>query len=235
MKELISSFFHAHLVYETLVTKMCGGDLLALVVMNPIEDFFGKNSVFELKNKETAISQIKELIAKVKDHNSPVVYVVDNHLPEEIEFLSIPKHGIRNTLGRKIISELTPDDATYIIEKRRYSGFYETGLDQLLKDLGIGVLIIAGGMLETDVAQTCIDARFRNYEIYLVDKTYGCMDQNSKDTTLEYLKKFYDVELLQMDELHDILHEYSIDHHEHDHEHSHEHGHQHNHEHTHAH
>lgn len=212
---------------------MCGGDLLALLIVNPQEDYFGKDAVFKLGNN--IVSEIQDLIKRVKEHDSIVVYVIDNHLPEEIEFLSLSKHAIRNTNGAKIIDELKPDESIYVIEKRRYSGFYESGLDQLLKDLGIGTLIIAGGILETDIYQTCVDARFRNYEVYLVNNTYGFLDKKSKDNTIAHLKKFYDVEELQMDELHDILHEYNLETHHHFHEHSHNHDHSHEHNHNHEH
>ena len=61
-------------------------------------------------------------------------------------------HAIKGTEGAEVIPELKPEESKdYIVEKRTYSGFYETGLDPLLRSLykGEGVKTVVLGGLHT--------------------------------------------------------------------------------------
>src|SRR3954447_21436246 len=51
---------------------------------------------------------------------------------------------IRDTWNTDIIPELAPHADDHIVYKHRYSGFYQTELDAILKQLGITYLIVAG-------------------------------------------------------------------------------------------
>ena len=51
---------------------------------------------------------------------------------------------IRDTWNTDIVAELEPQDDDVVIYKHRYSGFYETDLDAILKQLGAKQLIITG-------------------------------------------------------------------------------------------
>lgn len=79
---------------------------------------------------------------------------------------------VRDHWGTEIIDELKPKGGDIIIYKTRFSGFYKTELDALLKQNGIKNLIITGCTTSICVESTVRDAMFRDYlSIVLEDCT----------------------------------------------------------------
>jgi hypothetical protein len=64
-----------------------------------------------------------------------VVYINDAHYESDFEIKRWGLHALKGTKGAEVIEELKPHPADYIVEKRAYSGFFETGLDSLLRSL----------------------------------------------------------------------------------------------------
>lgn len=70
---------------------------------------------------------------------------------------------IRDTWNTDILPELTPKAEDIVLYKTRFSGFYETELDSILKRLGVRFLIFTGCTTSVCVESTVRDARFRDY------------------------------------------------------------------------
>jgi ureidoacrylate peracid hydrolase len=76
---------------------------------------------------------------------------------------------VRDTWNTDIVDELTPHDDDIVLYKNRYSGFYNTGLDELLRDRGIDTLIVVGATTSVCVESTVRDATFRDYRCLVVE------------------------------------------------------------------
>jgi ureidoacrylate peracid hydrolase len=61
------------------------------------------------------------------------------------------------------VDELKPRADDIVIWKNRYSGFYETGLDDILKRLKARCLVVTGCTTSVCVESTIRDAMFRDY------------------------------------------------------------------------
>jgi ureidoacrylate peracid hydrolase len=70
---------------------------------------------------------------------------------------------IRDTWNTEIVPELAPEPGDLIVYKHRYSGFFETELDELLKDRSIKHLVFTGCTTSVCVESTVRDAFFRDY------------------------------------------------------------------------
>jgi ureidoacrylate peracid hydrolase len=75
---------------------------------------------------------------------------------------------IRDTWNTDILPELAPNPDDIVLYKHRYSGFYETDLDALLKSFGITHLIFTGCTTSICVESTIRDAMFRDYSCVLL-------------------------------------------------------------------
>ena len=80
---------------------------------------------------------------------------------------------IRDTWNTDIISELKPTTEDRIVYKHRFSGFFETELDEVLKRLGVKYLIITGCTTSVCVESTVRDAMFRDYSCVLLEDCMG--------------------------------------------------------------
>lgn len=80
---------------------------------------------------------------------------------------------IRDTWNTDIVPELKPQAADVVVYKHRFSGFYQTELDGILKQLGIKYLIVAGCTTSVCVESTIRDAMFRDYSCVLLEDCTG--------------------------------------------------------------
>jgi ureidoacrylate peracid hydrolase len=60
-----------------------------------------------------------------------------------------------------------------IVPKHRYSGFFETNLDGILRDRGIEYLVVTGCTTSVCVESTIRDAMFRDYHCLLLEDCTG--------------------------------------------------------------
>jgi ureidoacrylate peracid hydrolase len=75
---------------------------------------------------------------------------------------------VRDTWNTEIVSNLTPEPGDIVLYKHRYSGFYETDLDKVLKSRSIKTLIFTGCTTSVCVESTIRDAMFRDFTCLLL-------------------------------------------------------------------
>lgn len=75
---------------------------------------------------------------------------------------------VRETWNTEIIDELAPHSGDVVIAKHRYSGFFETDLDDVLRSRGITSLIFTGCTTSVCVESTLRDAFYRDYQCLLL-------------------------------------------------------------------
>ena len=81
------------------------------------------------------------------------------------------KEGVlaRDEWGTDIVDELTAEDGEPVIYKTRFSAFYRTELDELLRSYRVKHLIITGCTTSICVESTIRDAFFRDYHCILLE------------------------------------------------------------------
>ena len=80
---------------------------------------------------------------------------------------------IRDTWNTDIVAELRPEPGDLVLYKHRFSGFYETELDNVLHRLEIRNLIFTGCTTSICVDSTIRDAMFRDYRCVLLADCTG--------------------------------------------------------------
>jgi ureidoacrylate peracid hydrolase len=70
---------------------------------------------------------------------------------------------VRDTWNTDVIPELAPRAGDAVVYKHRFSGFYETNLDALLKTAGVDQLVVTGCTTSVCVESTIRDAMYRDY------------------------------------------------------------------------
>lgn len=102
----------------------------------------------------------------------------------------------------EIADLIRPEDGDLIVDKYRYSGFYESNLDLLLKGLGIQHLIVGGVLTDVCVLSTVMDAYYRDYQVSLVEDLCGTTTEGAHMAAMLMMANWiYDLEVYQTDEL----------------------------------
>ena len=180
-------------------------DKPAIILVDMLNDFVtGK---LETKRAKAIIPPLQRLVVAARKNNVPVIYSNDAHYPQDVEVTrKWGNHAIKGTKGAKVIPELEPDEKKdYIVEKRTYSGFYETGLDPLLRSLykGEGVKTVVLGGLHTHmcVRHTAADAFFRGYHIVIAKDGVEAFTAEDQEQGLKYLEYVYNAKIMMANDI----------------------------------
>jgi ureidoacrylate peracid hydrolase len=77
----------------------------------------------------------------------------------------------------EIVSELTPLSDEFVVDKNRFSAFYATSLESILRGLDVRTLIVCGVTTNMCVESTVRDAGQRDYRVYVVRDAVGELDR----------------------------------------------------------
>ncbi len=170
----------------------------AVIVIDMLNDFVtGK---LRCERADHIVPNLQKLLAAARKQGVHVVYSSDAHLKEDSELRVWGEHAMKGTKGAEVIPELRPQLTDYVFEKRTYSAFFETGLDQLLRSLSVTKLYITG--LHTNICDrhTSADAFFRGYELVILQDGVEAFDEKSQTEGLEYLRMNYKAEIKTVEE-----------------------------------
>ena len=134
------------------------------------------------------IPAVQRLIDAEQARGSAVIFVCDAHDPDDLEFQMFPVHCVRGTDETQLIPELRQYDGIRL-EKRRYSAFFDTDLDQTLAQINPDKLIICGVCTDICVMHTAADARNRDYIVEVPADCVASFDQKAHDSALTHMQK----------------------------------------------
>jgi len=161
----------------------------------------------KVKRGKTIIPPLQRLVVAARKNEVPIIYSNDAHYAQDVEVTrKWGNHAIKGTVGAQVIPELKPEDGKdYIVEKRTYSGFYETGLDPLLRSLyngeGVKTVILGGLHTHMCVRHTAADAFFRGYQIVIAKDGVEAFTQEDQDQGLKYLENVYGAKIMMVNEI----------------------------------
>jgi len=139
----------------------------ALVIVDMLNDFVLPGAPLEVPETRRIIPGLQQRLVEARRSGMPVVFVCDAHAPDDREFerMGWPPHAIAGTKGSEVVEELAPREGEAVVSKTTYSGFYATGLDQLLQRLGVEELVLAGCVTNICILYTAADAVMRGYRV----------------------------------------------------------------------
>jgi nicotinamidase-related amidase len=179
-------------------------DNKAVIILDMLNDFV--TGGLKCERALHIIPNLKKLVTASHRKQVPVIYSNDAHLPIDEEVVERwGKHAIKGTKGTEVIPELKPTEKDYVVEKRTYSGFHETGLDMLLRDLyhgeGARTVILTGLHTNICVRHTAADAFFRGYKIIIAKDGVEAFIKEDHEQGLKYLKDVYNAKIMTVDEI----------------------------------
>jgi len=138
----------------------------ALIIIDMLNDFVDeKGALYGGETARNIIPYVKERLASYREHQGIVIYLQDSHDENDKEFDRFPRHCVTNTWGNEIIPELSPISGETIIPKKRFSGFFGTDLENILKSVGIDEVEVVGVCTSICVMDTVGDLANRDYKI----------------------------------------------------------------------
>ncbi len=142
------------------------------------------------------LSSAPELIASARKADIPIVFFQEAHRRNLVDFgreLDGVEgiHLLEGDPGTAVDPALGMRDDDYFIRKRRYSCFFGTELEILLKGLKADTLILIGGHTDVCVHYTFVDGHQHDYFCRVVEDCVAGSSQDAHDGALramEYLQ-----------------------------------------------
>lgn len=137
--------------------------LVIVDMVNPL-DFPRAGSLLRLALP--AARKIARLRARLKPRGVPAIFVNDNftHWREDFgQLVAICSQP--DSRGAPLLEALSPQQDDYNLLKPQYSAFYNTPLEVLLAQLGVGRVVLTGISTDQCILASAIDARMRELEV----------------------------------------------------------------------
>jgi nicotinamidase-related amidase len=162
-----------------------------------------------LKNeyKDVVVNHIKPAKLAARKLGLPVIYLTNYLAPSTTEANEWRQMSIR-TLGVDVLEQwpeptdifkysrvIAPEEGEYLIKKQHYSGFFETHLESLLKELDVKNLVVVGFDGLQCLHTTVIDALFRNYRVCVLRDCVGTLE--FADTRDQHLNQWFAIRYIE--------------------------------------
>ena len=146
-------------------------DKPAILVVDMLNDFV--TGALGCDRAKAIVPATAKLCEAARKKGVPVIFCNDCHIKGiDLELKLWGDHAIRGTKGAEVIPELKLCDKDYVVPKRRYSGFFQTDLDILLKELGVKTVIMTGLHAHMCVRHTSADAYCLGYNVVVAKEDY---------------------------------------------------------------
>lgn len=146
----------------------------ALLVIDMQNGFLSPASPLFIPGAPATVPACGRLIAACRERGVPVIYVTRAYRADGSD-VEKPRLAAWREGGRPLspgcspeISQAMPADwgeGDYHVVKPRYSAFFATGLDLLLRRLGVQAVLLAGTTTPNCIRATCFDALSLDYDV----------------------------------------------------------------------
>jgi nicotinamidase-related amidase len=181
----------------------------ALVLIDVQRDFYADDAPLPIEGTKTAIPAMARLTSEFRDRALPIVHVVrlyraDGSNADLVRKQAIEKgarYAVPGSVGSQIAEELLPNPVEldhelllsgelqqvgpreHVIYKPRWGAFYQTKLEQHIRDTGSDTLVFAGCNFPNCPRTSIYEASERDFRIVLVsDALSGLDDRGVKES-----------------------------------------------------
>ncbi|MCW4444173.1 cysteine hydrolase [Vibrio splendidus] len=155
-------------------------------------------AIAHMPNFKERLLVAREAIDQARLCGIPVIFVQEVHRPDMIDFGreldgSESVHCLESKPTTSIaVEQMGFLKTDYVVKKRRYSAFFSTDLEILLKGLGADTLILCGALTDVCVHYTFVDAHQSDYFCRVIEEAVAGSSSDAHDASLaamEYLQK----------------------------------------------
>lgn len=183
----------------------------ALLIIDMQNDFILEGKPLCITNAQNIIPALQLVLHDFRQLCLPIFHVVRIHRPDGSDVEIIRKDlfrttpfAVEGTSGAAIIDELKPLPGEYLLPKIRMSAFIGTGLDLILKTLGVDTVFVCGIQTPNCIRTTVFDAIAYNYLTYLISDATAAKTAEIHQANVQDMENI-GVRIVNRKELGDLL------------------------------
>ncbi|MFQ5934339.1 MAG: cysteine hydrolase family protein [Dehalococcoidia bacterium] len=169
----------------------------AVLVVDMVRGFCEEgNPLYTGESARRIIPTLRRLLEGEAEAGSKIIFICDNHEPDDLEFQMFPKHCVVGTRETEIVPELA-DIEGEVIPKQRYSGFFNTDLADRLERLAPDKIIVCGVCTDICVMHTVADARNRDYPVEVPADCVATHTEETQRFALDHIQRILGAKVIQ--------------------------------------
>ncbi|WP_276324152.1 isochorismatase family cysteine hydrolase [Streptomyces sp. RFCAC02] len=160
----------------------------ALVVIDMINTYDHPDADLLLPSVRAALPGMRRLIGRARDEEVDVIYVNDNFGRWRSHHDELLAGALRGPHA-DLVAPVRPDGDSLFVVKARHSIFYETPLEYLLAEYGIGHVVLCGQVTEQCVLYSALDAHIRHLRVTVPTDAVACIHPDLADAALRMMER----------------------------------------------
>ncbi len=172
----------------------------ALLIVDLQRDFVDPGGALYYEGAESVVDYIVDLAERFKRDGLPIITTQDWHDEGDREFEVWPKHCVAGSDGARLTEKLERAldgyEKHYSIKKTRFSAFYKTDFDRLIKDLGIDEFEVAGVVTNICVMFTVEEIRNRDIPVKVHERGVSSYDEDLHRFAIRQMREVLGAEII---------------------------------------
>jgi nicotinamidase-related amidase len=169
----------------------------ALIIVDMLVDFIDpKGALYCGPTADKIVPFVRQQLDRARQADDLIIYLVDSHRLNDKEFDMFPRHCVKGTKGARVIPELAPKRGEKVVRKTRYSGFFGTRLDEILKIKKVKHAYVVGVCTSICIMDTVGGLRNRDIPTTIYRKGVADFDQKFHRFALQRMQKVYGAEVI---------------------------------------
>lgn len=161
----------------------------ALLIIDMVSDFIDQDGALYIGESGRAIIPvIARLLEQFRAEGAPVFFICDRHQEGDPEFEMFAPHCLEGTKGASICEQLTPREDEPVVAKQKFSGFFGTDLERMLRERGIEELVLTGCCTNICVLYTAAQARMLGFAVTIPREAVASFDADAHRFALKEME-----------------------------------------------
>jgi len=167
----------------------------ALMIMDMQKDFIHPKGSLQVKGGKKIVLRVKRALEASRKAGLPVFHIKRIHRADGMDvekfryemFKKMP-YAVEKTEGSEIIEELRPKEGEIVLPKTRFSAFFHTNLDAILRRMGLARIVLVGIQSPNCIRATAVDALALDYDVVLLTDAIGSKTKKVHDSNMRDMR-----------------------------------------------
>ncbi len=165
----------------------------ALILVDVINDFFHPQGPNYHESYSEILPNIVAVLESARERGVPVIHAMEGHREglDDFEWRKLPVHDLEGSFEAEPAEGISIAPGEFVVRKRRYSAFFATDLDLLLRELRVERVVLVGVKTNVCVRATAQDAFAYGYRVWVVKEAVASNRKHLHEASLEDIRRYF--------------------------------------------
>jgi biuret amidohydrolase len=173
--------------------QLIGKSALVVIDVQKGELLPGEHGIPIMAGAEQRHALTRAILTRARAVDVPAIFIQEVHKRSLADFGreldgTEGVHCLEGDIETELADGIEPTPEEYLIRKRRYSAFFATELELVLKSLDVQTLVLLGTLTDVCVHYTFVDAHQHDYHCRVVTDCVGGSSQAAHDAALAAMR-----------------------------------------------